>query len=139
MNYRNLQDKVDGLIKIVGGSENAAMLLDGLLAKEGFNEKVSSFIDLAVALHFKISPSEIRIEGRENSDVRKICYKLHKEILNLSIRQTAALYNRTENPVMRALHRMEEIINDPRSDMMVYSSYKAIDENVQKFVKFLKQ
>lgn len=134
--YRYLQSRIDELIKIVG-SENASALIDIFIESKDFNLSVSNFITMCASSYYSISSDDIKKEGRSNSSARKICYKLHKDFLKMSMRKTGAIYERQENSVLKGIQRVEEVIEDPKSDMILYADFLAINNQVKRFVAFL--
>ncbi len=137
--YRYLQDKIDELMHLMGGSENLISFIEEIITHKDFKEQVSSFITLSVSQHFEITIDDIKAEEKSNSSARTICYYLHHRdfLEGMSIRRIAFIYNRKENAVWRGLGRMDEVIKDPKSDMGLYNSYLHIKSQVQKFVQFI--
>lgn len=135
--YRYLQGQVDRLISLMGGSENLINLFDELLRQKEDKDKKSSFITLSVLQYFEITHDELCSDSRSNSEARTICYRLHKEFLNYSIRKTGAIYNRQENAVLKGLQRMEQVIKNPRLDSNLYNNYLNVKNQVQKFIQYL--
>lgn len=135
--YSRLNDQMAHFIVKIGGLDRAIEFLDTILVpKNHSNKEITLFINFSVSMHLGIKESDL-VELQSNAKYRNICYRLHKEFLNLSIRKTMVLYDKKENTVMLGLRRMEEIIKDPSLDPEIYDCYLKIKKQTQKFTKYI--
>ncbi len=137
--YNYLQSKLDQFVNMMGGSANAMDFLDSIIDADDYNGRVSMFISLNVSRYFKISFDDLRNSGKKFNHERMVAYKLHKDVLQLSIRKIGDIYERKESAVFNGIFRMEEIINDPKVDIDTYHSYIKIKDHTDKFVNFIKE
>ncbi len=137
--YNYLQSRIDKFIDMMGGSVNAMDFLDSIIDADNYNERISIFISLNVSRYFKISFDDLKNSGKKFNHERMVAYKLHKDVLNLSIRKIGDIYGRKESAVFNGVFRMEEIIKDPKADIDTYHSYIKIKDHTDNFVNFIKE
>ncbi len=113
--------------------------LDSIIDTEDYNGRVSIFISLNVSRYFKISFDDLCKSGKKFNHERMVAYKLHKDVLGLSIRKIGDVFQRKESAVFNGITRMEEIIDDPKADIDTYHSYIKIKDHTDKFVNFIKE
>jgi chromosomal replication initiation ATPase DnaA len=142
-NLSRLEKLVDQLLIEMNGSDNVVMFLELVLDSEvEIKDRISKYITLAVANYFKISISELIDEGqrgRDEASYRIICYRLHKDILHCSIRETGRIYKRKENAIFMGIKRINEIEADPRIDIKIYEAFMKVKEHTLKFSNFLRE
>ncbi len=146
MSFKSLS-KIEGLIermiKEMDGSDNVVHFLELVINGEReISDRVSVYITLAVANYFKISTEELIDEGgrgRIEGSYRLICYQLHKDVLEYSIRDIMKVYKRKENAVWRGLMRMDDINKNPKIDIEIYNGFMKVKEHVVKFKNYLEE
>jgi chromosomal replication initiation ATPase DnaA len=135
--YSHLNDQIAKFIVKMGGLDKAIEFLDDVLLSENDSTKRTSlFINFSVANYFSLTVEEL-IGDQSNAQCRNVCYILHKEFLELSIRKTGAIYRKKENAVLMGLKRINDIIKDPSLDPEVYECYLQVKKQTQKFDKYL--
>lgn len=137
-NYSHLQMQINDLIKKTGSVENAINFLSSVMPNSTNREDLSLFITFSVSNHFGCTVSElINEDGNKNAGYRMVCYQLHKEFAEMSIRKTAVVYKRKENAVFKGLQRMDEIKDDPSLDIKIYECYICVKNQIQKSIEYL--
>jgi hypothetical protein len=138
LSYKRIQDQIDRLIFKLGGSEEVIKFLDFILTEDETNEKVSKYINLCTIHHFRITIEDLMAEGgKTNASRRMVAYKVHKELLHLSIRKIAKRFKRKENAIFKGLQRMDDIIEDPRLDPGCHEAFLIVKSQTQKFIQFI--
>jgi len=132
--YSYLQNQIDQLSFMMGGSQNIIDFLDTIIHSKSDDTKISSFITLSTINYFNITSKDM-VESGERTPVkaRMISYVLHHTMINKSIRECGKIYDRKESAVFHALKRIEEVKKDPKLDIELYNAFMKIKEQAEKF------
>lgn len=142
-NLSKIEKLIDQMISEMNGSENVVIFLELVLDNSSkIKERVSHYITIAVANYFNLSVEELMNEGgrlRDEASYRIICYRLHKDLLKLSIRETARIYKRKENAIFKGLKKIDDIESNPKIDIKIYEGFMKVKEHVTKFYNYLEE
>ncbi len=124
------------------GTEGAITFLSLVVDKRDRIEKISTFISMSAANYIGVDIEDLFSEGKSCEVVTKcrmICYKLHKDFLDMSIRRAGKVYGKTENTVMKSIRRMEDVMQDARRDQQLFEDYLKVRNTVRIFIKHIEE